>query len=92
MIKSFKHKGLKKYFETGSVSGIQAIHQRKLRMQLAAIDTAQQIEDINLPGFNLHPLKGNRSGIWSITVNGNWRITFEFIDSNAYILNYEDYH
>jgi len=92
MIKSFKHKGLKKYFQTGSVSGIQVKHQRKLRMQLAAIDTAQEIDDINLPGFKLHPLKGNRDGIWSITVNGNWRITFEFIDGNAFILNYEDYH
>jgi len=92
MIKSFKHKGFKKYFLTGSVSGIQAQHQRKLCMQLAAIDTAHKIEDINLPGFKLHPLKGERNGIWSITVNGNWRITFEFIDGNAYILNYEDYH
>ena len=92
MIKSFKHKGLKKYFQTGSVAGIQGKHQRKLRMQLTAIDTAQEIEDINLPGFKLHPLKGDRDGIWSITVNGNWRITFEFIDGNAYILNYEDYH
>lgn len=92
MIKSFKHKGLKKYFQTGSVSGIQVKHQRKLRMQLAAIDTAQEIDDINLPGFKLHHLKGNRDGIWSITVNGNWRITFEFIDGNAFILNYEDYH
>ena len=92
MIKSFKHKGLKKYFQTGSVAGIQAGHQRKLRMQLTAIDTAQEIDDINLPGFKLHPLKGDRDGIWSITVNGNWRITFEFIDGNAYILNYEDYH
>ncbi|WP_421851166.1 type II toxin-antitoxin system RelE/ParE family toxin [Marinomonas sp.] len=92
MIKSFKHKGLKKYFQTGSVAGIQAKHERKLRMQLAAIDTAEEVEDINLPGFNLHPLKGNRDGVWSITVNGNWRITFEFIDGNAYILNYEDYH
>jgi len=92
MIKSFKHKGLKNYFQTGSTSGIQQKHQRKLRMQLAAIDTAQVIDDINLPGFKLHPLKGNRDGVWSITVNGNWRITFEFIDGNAYILNYEDYH
>ncbi|MGO2351007.1 type II toxin-antitoxin system RelE/ParE family toxin [Pseudoalteromonas nigrifaciens] len=92
MIKSFKHKGLKKYFQTGSFSGIQAKHQRKLRMQLAAIDTAQEINDINLPGFKLHLLKGSRDGVWSITVNGNWRITFEFIDGNAYILNYEDYH
>ncbi|MEZ9006713.1 type II toxin-antitoxin system RelE/ParE family toxin [Vibrio sp. 10N.247.311.59] len=92
MIKTFKHKGLKKFFETGSKAGIQAQHERKLRMQLAAIDTATIIDDVDLPGFKLHPLKGDRDGIWSITVNGNWRITFEFIDGNAYILNYEDYH
>ena len=61
-------------------------------MQLVAIDTAQSIEDIDLPSFKLHPLKGNRDGIWSITVNGNWRVTFKFIDGNAFILNYEDYH
>ncbi|MEZ9204857.1 type II toxin-antitoxin system RelE/ParE family toxin [Vibrio splendidus] len=91
MIKTFKHKGLKKFFETGSKAGIQAKHERKLRMQLAAIDTATIIDDVDLPGFKLHPLKGDRDGIWSITVNGNWRITFEFIDGNAYILNYEDY-
>ncbi|WP_375320596.1 type II toxin-antitoxin system RelE/ParE family toxin [Aliivibrio logei] len=92
MIKTFKHKGLKKFFETGSKAGIQAKHDRKLRMQLAAIDTATIIDDVDLPGFKLHPLKGDRGGIWSITVNGNWRVTFEFIDGNAYILNYEDYH
>ena len=61
-------------------------------MQLAAIDTATTIDDVDLPGFKLHPLKGNLDGVWSITVNGNWRITFEFVDGNAYILNYEDYH
>lgn len=92
MIKTFKHKGLKKFFETGSKAGIQAKHERRLRMQLAAIDTASIIEDIDLPGFKLHPLKGNRDGVWSITVNGYWRVTFEFKDGNAYILNYEDYH
>ncbi|MBB1315805.1 type II toxin-antitoxin system RelE/ParE family toxin [Aliivibrio sp. SR45-2] len=92
MIKTFKHKGLKKFFETGSKAGIQAKHDRKLRMQLAVIDTATIIDDVDLPGFKLHPLKGDRDGIWSITVNGNWRVTFEFIDGNAYILNYEDYH
>lgn len=92
MIKSFKHKGLKKFFETGSKSGIQAKHERRLRMQLAAIDTAIVIDDIDLPGFKLHALKGARNGIWAITVNGNWRLTFEFSDGNAYILNYEDYH
>ncbi|CAM2899321.1 type II toxin-antitoxin system RelE/ParE family toxin [Pseudoalteromonas distincta] len=92
MIKSFKHKGLKKHFQTGSIAGIQAKYERKLRMQLTAIDTAQAIDDINLPDFKLHLPKGDRDRVWSITVNGNWRITFEFIDGNAYILNYEDYH
>lgn len=61
-------------------------------MQLAAIHSAMQIDDIDLPGYRLHALKGEREGIWSITVNGNWRMTFEFTDGNAYILNYEDYH
>ncbi len=92
MIKSFKHKGLRKFFETGSKAGIQAKHERKLRMQLAAIDTATVIEDIDLPSYKLHSLKGDRSSIWSVTVNGNWRVTFEFVDGNAYIINYEDYH
>jgi proteic killer suppression protein len=92
MIKSFKHKGLKLFFETGKTSGIQAKHGQKLRMRLAAIDTAQFIDDVDLPGFRLHPLKGNRDGIWSVTISGNWRITFSFEDGDAYILNYEDYH
>jgi len=92
MIKTFKHKGLKKYFEQGSTAGIQSNHAKKLQMQLVAIDTAQIIEDIDLPGYELHPLKGEREGIWAISVNGNWRLTFEFTDGHAYILNYEDYH
>lgn len=92
MIKSFKHKGLHRFFETGSLAGIQASHANRLRMQLAALDTAQTIEDMDVPGFRLHPLKGDHMGIWSITVSGNWRVTFEFIDGHAYIVNYEDYH
>ena len=61
-------------------------------MQLAALDTAQSIEDMDIPGYRLHQLKGSRKGFWSITVNGNWRLTFEFQDGNVHILNYEDYH
>jgi proteic killer suppression protein len=61
-------------------------------MQLAALETAHSIEDMDIPGFRLHPLKGERRGRWSISVNGNWRITFEFRDGNAYVLDYEDYH
>ena len=92
MIKSFKHKGLEAFFASGSTRGIQAAHSSKLRLQLAALNTASVIEDMNIPGYRLHPLKGERKGIWSITVNGNWRVTFEFKDGNAYIVNYEDYH
>jgi len=92
MIKSFKHKGLEKFYASGSTKGIQAKHSRKLRMQLAALDTAHSVEDLDIPGYRLHQLKGKLKGLWSITVNGNWRITFEYSDGNVYIVNYEDYH
>lgn len=92
MIKSFKHKGLEKFYTTGNTGGIQANHTEKLRMQLAALDTAQNIDDLDIPGYRLHPLKGTRKGTWSITVRANWRLTFQFSDGNVYILNYEDYH
>ena len=92
MIKSFKHKGLERFFETGSTRGIQTKHSTKLRMQLSALDTAQAIEDVDVPGYQLHSLKGTQKGLWSITVNGIWRVTFEYSDGNAYIVNYEDYH
>lgn len=92
MIKSFLHKGLQKFYETGNTKGIQAEHSKKLQMRLSALDTAQHIDDINLPGFNLHKLIGDREGIYSIKVNGNWRVTFRFDDGDVYIVNYEDYH
>ncbi|OGT77866.1 MAG: Killer protein [Gammaproteobacteria bacterium RIFCSPLOWO2_02_FULL_56_15] len=92
MIKSFRHKGLRRFFETGSTAGIQATHAQKIRLELTALETASTIEDMAVPGFHLHPLKGSRKGQWSITVSGNWRITFEFRDGNAYLLDYEDYH
>jgi proteic killer suppression protein len=92
MIKSFKHKGLEKFYLKGTSAGIQAIHSKKLRFQLAALDSAYLIDDLDLPGYRLHPLKGQREGIWSITVSENWRLTFEFTDGNVHILNYEDYH
>lgn len=92
MIKSFKHKGLKLFFEKGDYSGIQAKHRKRLRLQLSALDTAQIIDDMDLPEYRLHKLKGDRKDFWSITVNGNWRLTFEFIEGDAYVINYEDYH
>ncbi len=92
MIKSFEHKGLQKFFETGSLKGIKPQHKQKIRIKLAALDTAICIEDMDLPGFRLHQLKGKKKGLWAIDVSKNWRIIFKFQDGNAYIVNYEDYH
>ncbi len=92
MIKSFRHKGLRRFFETGKKSGIQANQADRIRLQLAALDTAQTTDDMNVPGYRLHPLKGRMKGRWSISVSGNWRLTFEFEDGNVNILDYEDYH
>ncbi len=92
MIKSFKHKGLERFYVTGNTKGIQAKHAKKLRMQLAALDTARYLEDLDIPGYRLHELKGGLKGLWLITVNANWRITFEFSDGDVFIVNYEDYH
>jgi proteic killer suppression protein len=92
VIKSIRHKGLKRFFETGSTSGIQARHVSRLRLQLTALDTAQAIEDMDIPGYRLHPLKGKLKDRFSISVSGNWRLTFEFRDGDAYLVDYEDYH
>lgn len=92
MIKSFRHKGLQNLYEKGSGAGVQPAHAKRLRMQLAALDSAHEVDDMNVPGWRLHPLKGGSAGRWSISVNGNWRVTFEFRDGNAYVLDYEDYH
>jgi len=91
VIKSFRHKGLRKYFESGSKAGIQPDQANRLRIQLAALNTATTIDDIDIPGFRLHALPGAEHR-WSIWVNGNWRVTFEFRDGHAFILDYEDYH
>ncbi|MBK0035515.1 type II toxin-antitoxin system RelE/ParE family toxin [Erwinia sp. S43] len=93
MIKSWKHKGLQKLFEKGDASGVQAQDVDRIRLRLLAIDEAVSIDDFRLyPGFRFHPLKGDRKNIYSITVRANWRITFEFTDGDAWILNLEDYH
>lgn len=92
MIKSWAHKGLKKFFETGSKAGIQPIHAERLKELLLALDLAEEVQQLNLPGYRLHSLTGDRQNTWSLTVSGGWRITFEFHDGDAYITNYEDYH
>ena len=92
MITSIRHKGLKAFYETGSKKGIQTDHDQRLRMMLAALDTAQSVMDLDIPGYRLHELKGRLKGRWSISVSGNWRLTFEFKESNVELLDYEDYH
>ncbi len=92
VIRSFRHKGLRRFFESGSTAGIRAAHAPRLRMILAALDSAHVIGDMRIPGFGLHPLKGKRRGTWSVWVSGNWRITFRFENGNAHDVDYEDYH
>lgn len=92
MIRSFKHKGLARFFESGSKSGIQAQHADRLRLVLAQLSVATAPEDMGLPGLRLHPLKGDRKGTWSVWVSGNWRVTFKFVGKDADAVDYEDYH
>lgn len=92
MIKSFKHKGLELFFTTGSLKSIQAEHADRLDVRLQALHTATHIDDLKIPGFRFHSLCGKRKDTFSISVSGNWRLTFEFSDGHAFLLNYEDYH
>ena len=92
MIKSFRHKGIKKFFDTGSTAGIQAKHKAKLRIQLTTLDSAIRPEDLNVSGWQLHPLTRELAGHWAISVNGNWRLTFAFEGENAVLVDYQDYH
>ncbi|MEK7259337.1 MAG: type II toxin-antitoxin system RelE/ParE family toxin [Pseudomonadota bacterium] len=92
MIRSFKHKGLAKFFKTGSTVGIQAAHANRLRLILGRLHAAAAPTDMSLPGLRLHELVGNRSGTWSVSVNGNWRVTFIFVGEDAEVVDYEDYH
>jgi len=92
MIKSFRHKGLQRFFETGSKAGIQAVHATRLRLQLAALDQAVRPEDLSAASWNPHPLKGDLKGHWALTVNGNWRMIFAFEGTDAVLVDYLDYH
>ena len=92
MIRSFKHEGLERFFLKGTKSGIQARHASKLRLILGLLNASASPMDMNLPGLFLHQLSGDLKGIWFVRVSGNWRVTFRFADSDAEIVNYEDYH
>lgn len=92
MIKSFQHKGLQAFFETGSKAGIQPHHAPRLARQLVRLDEAKTPEDMNAPGWKLHGLTGNLNAYYAVTVNGNWRMTFTFEKGDAVLVGYQDYH
>lgn len=92
MIRSLKHKGLGKFFATGSTAGIQAAHAKRLRLILGRLNAASLVKDMDLPGLRLQELAGHRQGTWSVTVSGNWRVTFRFQGGDVEVVNFEDYH
>lgn len=92
MIKSFNHKGLKRFYEAGTKAGIRPAHAAKLARQLARLAHAKAPADVNIPGWNLHLLKGELAGHWAISVSGNWRLIFVFSDGDVFKVDYSDYH
>jgi proteic killer suppression protein len=92
MIKSFRHKGIQDFFETGTKAGIQPSQASRLRIQLTRLEAAITPQDMNAPGWRLHQLSGNLAGHWAVTVNGNWRLTFVFEGTDAVLVDYQEYH
>lgn len=92
MIRTFIHKGLERFFRTGSKAGIAPAHAARLRLQLARLDGAMGPHDMDLPGWRLHPLHGELHGHWAVRVDRNWRLTFRFEGVDAVLVNYQDYH
>ncbi|MBS1998383.1 MAG: type II toxin-antitoxin system RelE/ParE family toxin [Cyanobacteria bacterium SZAS LIN-2] len=92
MIKSFRHKGIERFFHTGSASGINAAHAARLRRQLALLNEVTHPKAMDIPGWKWHSLKGELAGHWSVTVNANWRLTFAFDGDDAILVDYQDYH
>ncbi len=92
MIKTFKHKGMQSFFETGSKAGIQPHHALRLSRQLHRLDLAVSVADMNVPGWKLHALEGALYQHYAVWVDGNWRMTFMFEGENAILVDYQDYH
>lgn len=92
MIKSFRHRGLERFYSHGSTARIKNEHAKRIRLILGRLDASGEPRDMSLPGLNLHELKGGRKGTWSVLVSGNWRVTFRFDGLNAVDVDYEDYH
>ena len=91
-IQKFRHKGIERFFSTGNKSGIQAKHAERLRLILGRLNASTSARDMNLPGLDLHQLRGSRKGTWAVTVSGNWRVTFTFVGKDVDRIDYEDYH
>lgn len=92
MIERFKHKGLKKLFEDDDRRKLPAAHRDKIGRILARLNEAVTVQDMGLPGYQLHPLKGDLAGFWAVSVSGNWRIIFRFENGGAYAMDLIDYH
>jgi proteic killer suppression protein len=92
VIRSFRHKGIERFFLTGKTTGIQPKHAGKLRLQLGRLNRASGPHDLAVPGWRLHPLKGRLAGHWAIWVDENWRLTFVFQDGDVVLVDYQDYH
>lgn len=92
VIKSFKHKGLEDFFNTGSKKGIRPDHASKLERILDRLAASKRPKDMGLPGYQLHELSGNKAGTWAVSVSGNWRVTFKFEGEDVAIVDYIDYH
>lgn len=92
MIRSFRHRGLKRMYERNDPSRVGTDLAARMRLVLADLDSASKPSDLDLPGYRLHPLKGNLRGFWSISVSGNWRVTFRFHNGDVYDVNLVDYH
>jgi len=92
MIKSFKHKGLEDFFYTGSKKGIRPEHANRLERILDRLNAASDLKDMNYPGSFLHQLSGDKKDQYAVKVSGNWRIFFKFINGDAFIVDYDDYH
>jgi toxin HigB-1 len=92
MIRSFRHPGIEKFFFTGSKTGIQPAHAEKLNLQLTTLNRARMPADMGAAGWDLHPLRGDLKGHWSVKVNRNWRLTFRFEGEDAHLVDYQDYH
>jgi toxin HigB-1 len=92
MIKSFRHRGIEKFFKTGSMKGIQPQHVKRLSLQLFTLNRAIVPEDMNIPGWQWHRLRSELAGHWAVSVNGNWRLTYTFEGLDAVLVDYQDYH